>query len=492
MKRWKYLLIVSCVLCVGCGPATPELGLLEEAAEAMGSLRAVSETTGVILEGSGRTYRLGQNQTPRADLPYYEIENYRLAIDFANQRWQLRQDRTTTFFTGNPLFGVRQTFGLDGDVAYDEGDDDGFVQASDRVASQRRAELYHNPLGIILLGLDETSTASNLRDEGGDHVVDIAAADGAQFTLYVDADTLHPSRVVSTRYDTMLGDVTYETIFEDYAESGGLGGFQARLTLPRQYTINLGEDTIAEYRVTSDTQAQIGDLSVSAAPPPSDEVTVESEEVANGVWRLAGGSHHSGLVEFDDFLALIEAPQSEARTLAVIEHARGLVPDKPLQYVVNTHHHFDHSAGIRAAVSEGLTVITHEINAPFFEDLVARQHTIEQDALARNPQPLNIETVNGDEVYELSNGRRTLQISRIVGDRHSDGIVMAYLPATRERILFEVDSFTPGASAAPFAAALLENIEEKRLRINTIVPLHGPGTASLDDLEEAVEQEGRR
>ncbi len=491
MKRWKQLLIVSCVLFVGCGPATPELGLLEEAAEAMGSLRAVSETTGVILEGSGQTYRLGQNQTPRGDLPYYEIENYRLAIDFANERWQLRQDRTTTFFTGNPLYGVRQTFGLDGEVAYDEGDE-GFVQASDRVASQRRAELYHNPLGIILLGLDETSTASNLRDEGGDHVVDIAAADGAQFTLYVDADTLHPSRVVSARYHPMLGDVSYETIFEDYAESGGLGGFQARLTLPRQYTINLGEETIAEYRVSTDTQTAVGDLSVSAAAPPSDEIVVESEEVANGVWHLTGGSHHSALVEFDDFLALIEAPQSEARTLAVIEHARGLVPDTPLQYVVNTHHHFDHAMGIRAAVSEGLTVITHEINAPFFEDIVARAHTIEQDALARNPQPLNIETVEGDDVYELSSGRRTLQISRIVGDQHSDGIVMAYLPATRERILFEVDSFTPGAAEAPFAAALLENIEEKRLRINTIVPLHGSGTATLDDLEETVEQQGRR
>ena len=490
MKRW-HCLIVSCVLFVGCGAATPELQLLEDAAEAMGSLRAVSETTGVVLEGSGRTYRLGQNPTPRADLPYYEIENYRLQLDFANQRWQLRQDRTTTFLTGNPFFGVRQTYGLDGDVAYDEGGD-GMVQASDRVAAERWAELYHNPLGILLLGLDETSTASNLREEDGDQVVDIVAANGTQLTLYVDGETLHPSRVVSTRYHPMLGDVAYETIFEDYAEAGGLGGFQARLTLPRQYTVNLGEYTMAEYRVTSDTQAPIGDLSASDAAPMSDEVVVESEEVADGVWHLTGGSHHSALIEFDEFLALIEAPQSEARTLAVIEHARGLQPEKPLQYVVNTHHHFDHSGGIRAAVSEGLTVITHEINVPFFEDLVARQHTIEQDALARNPQPLTIEPVIGDDVYELSSGRRTLQISRIVGDRHSDGIVMAYLPAARERILFEVDAFSPGAASAPFAASLLENIEERNLRINTIVALHGPGVATLDDLESAAEQAGRR
>ena len=489
MKRWLHRLIVSCVLFVfvGCGAATPELQLLEDAAEAMGSLRAVSETTGVVIEGSGRTYRLGQNATPRADLPYYEIENYRLQLDFANQRWQLRQDRTTTFLTGNPLFGVRQTYGLDGDVAYDE-QGDATVRASDRVAAERWVEMYHNPLGIILLGLDETSTASNLREEDGQQVVDIVAANGTQLTLYVDGTTLHPSRVVSARYHPVLGDVSYETVFEDYAEAGGLGGFQARLTLPRSYTINLGEDTIAEYRVSSDTQAQIGDLSAPDAEPASTEVVVEAEEVADGVWHLTGGSHHSALIEFDDFLALVEAPQSEARTLAVIEHARGLQPEKTLQYVVNTHHHFDHSAGIRAAVSEGLTVITHDLNRAFFEDMVARQHTIEPDALARNPQPLTLEAVEDDDVYELSSGRRTLQISRIVGDRHCDGILMAYL--TRERILIEVDAFSPGAAAAPFAATLLENIEERNLRINSIVPLHGPGTATLDDLEGAIQRAG--
>lgn len=487
--RWEHRLIVSSVvLFVGCGAATPELQLLEDAAEALGGLRAVSETTGMVLEGSGRTYRLGQNITPRADLPYYEIENYRLQIDFENRRWRLRQDRTSTFLTGNPLYGVRQTYGFDDGTAYDEADD-GMVRASDRAAAERRAEMHHNPIGILQLGLDETSTADNLREEDGQQVVDIATADGVQFTLYVDGATMHPSRVVSTRYHPMLGDVAYETVFEDYAETGGLGGFQARLTLPRNYTTRLDEYTIAEYRVTTDTQAQIGDLSVSAAEPPSDDVTVEAEELADGVWHLKGGSHHSALIEFDEFLALIEAPQSEARTLAVIEHARGLRPEKPLRYLVNTHHHFDHAAGLRAAVSEGLTVITHEINRPFFEALAARRHTIEPDALARNPRPIEIEPVIADDVYELSSGRRTLQISRIVGDPHCDGMLMAYL--TRERMLFEVDAFSPGAAAAPFAAALLENIEERNLRVRTIVPLHGPGVATLDDLESAVEQEAR-
>ena len=478
---------MSSVLFVGCGgAATPELQLVEDTAVAMGSLRAVRETTTLVLEGQGRTYRLGQNTSPRSDLPYYEVENYQLQVDFANERWRLRQDRTSTFLTGSPLYGVRQISGLDGDVAYDE-QGGRTVRLSERVAADRWAEMYHTPLGIVLLALDETSSVSNLREEEGQQVVDIAAANGTQFTLFVDGETGLPSKVMSSTYHATLGDVAIETLFEDYAESGGLGGFQIRLTLPRTYTTTLDRFQVSTYRVSSNTNGQIDDLAapadVRSAAAALATATVEVEEVAGGVWYLTGQSHHSVLVEFDEYLALIEAPQSETRTLAVIERARALQPDKPLQYVVNTHHHFDHSAGIRAAVSEGLTVITHEVNRSFLEGLVASQHSIVPDALARNPQPLTIETVTGDEPYELTDGRRTLQIYRIVDDLHCDGIVMAYLP--RERILIEADAYSPTSREAPFAEVLLRNIEDRGLRVNTILPLHG-GVSELEDLESAV------
>ena len=72
---------------------------------------------------------------------------------------------------------------------------------------------------------------SSLREEEGRQVVDIAAANGTQFTLFVDGETGLPSKVRSSMYHANLGDVAIETLFEDYAESGGLGGFQIRLTL---------------------------------------------------------------------------------------------------------------------------------------------------------------------------------------------------------------------------------------------------------------------
>ena len=55
---------------------------------------------------------------------------------------------------------------------------------------------------------------------------------------------------------------------------------------------------------------------------------VESQKLADGVWLLGGGLYNSVLVEFNDFVAVVEAPQNEARSLAVIAEVNRLVPDK--------------------------------------------------------------------------------------------------------------------------------------------------------------------
>ena len=60
---------------------------------------------------------------------------------------------------------------------------------------------------------------------------------------------------------------------------------------------------------------------------------------------------------------------------------------------------------------------------------------------------------------------------------------MVYLP--RERVLIEVDAFSPTSQEFPFAEVLLQNIVDRGLRVDTIMPLHG-GLSTLEDLEAAV------
>ncbi len=165
---------------------------------------------------------------------------------------------------------------------------------------------------------------------------------------------------------------------------------------------------------------------------------------------------------------LIDAPQSDARTLAVIAKARELRPGKPLTHVVNSHHHFDHSGGIRAAVAEGLTVITHQGNAAFIEEIVKRPHTLVPDALSKSPRPLKIETVADEKV--ISDGTMTVHLYAAPGE-HSETMLAAYLP--RDRALIVIDVYEPGEAVHMFAADFLEDLEKRKLRVERIVPLHG-------------------
>src|SRR5207253_5590086 len=105
------------------------------------------------------------------------------------------------------------------------------------------------------------------------------------------------------------------------------------------------------------------DAAKQGAIPP---VRAESQKVADGVWFIGGGTHNSVLVEYKDYLAVVEAPNSEERSLAVIAEVKKTVPNKPIRYLVNTHHHWDHSSGIRTYVAEGATVITSEMNKTYY------------------------------------------------------------------------------------------------------------------------------
>ena len=85
------------------------------------------------------------------------------------------------------------------------------------------------------------------------------------------------------------------------------------------------------------------------------------------MWFIAGGSHNSVAIEMKDYMILVETPLNDGRSVPVIEQVKQLVPGKPIRYVINSHGHFDHSGGLRAAVAEGATIVTQAQNKPYFE-----------------------------------------------------------------------------------------------------------------------------
>jgi glyoxylase-like metal-dependent hydrolase (beta-lactamase superfamily II) len=185
---------------------------------------------------------------------------------------------------------------------------------------------------------------------------------------------------------------------------------------------------------------------------------------------------------------LVEAPLDDRRALAVVGEVKRLAPTRPIRYVVNSHHHFDHAGGLRAAAGEGITVITHESNRAFFERALAAPARVNPDHLAKSGRKGAVEGVRDKRI--LTDGVRTVELHHMAGNNHGDGLLMVYLP--REKMLSQADAFTPPAPNAPPPAAvnpntvnLDDNIKRLELAVDQLLPLHGR-IVPLADLHRAI------
>jgi glyoxylase-like metal-dependent hydrolase (beta-lactamase superfamily II) len=281
----------------------------------------------------------------------------------------------------------------------------------------------------------------------------------------------------------VLGDMPISVWYTDYKDFGGVK-FPTRI---RQTAAGLPslDLTVTEVRTNVPLEVAVPDNVRRAVLPYA---VVSSEEVADGVWYVTGGSHHSVVIEMKDHVIVVESPLDDQRALAVINETRKLVPRKPIRYVINTHHHFDHSGGLRAFASIGVPIITQEVNRAFLESALATPTTIAPDMLATSGRTAVVEAFVDRRV--LADETRIVEIHHVPGNVHHDGLALVYLP--RERILIEADAFTPLAPNAtypiPFNAAsvnLAEMIARHRMVVDTLLPLHGR-KVTLTELHRAI------
>jgi glyoxylase-like metal-dependent hydrolase (beta-lactamase superfamily II) len=285
----------------------------------------------------------------------------------------------------------------------------------------------------------------------------------------------------------VVGDLYNENVYTNYRDVGGVK--VPRFHQHQDYDDGgnvpnvsggdhaFGLETVSEVRVNVAGAALTVPNEVRTAK--IDPVRVQSQKLGDGLWLLAGGSHNSVAVEFRDHVVVIEAPLNEERSVAVIGEVNKLIPNKPIKYVVNTHHHWDHLGGIRTYVHEGATVITHEGNRPYYmEVLRARPWVLEPDRFSLNPpeewsEGYIFETVR--EKFILGDDTRTIELHSVAGLAHALGMLIVYIP--KEKIVVQADLYNPQATALNASnRTFYQNLQRLKLDVATIVGIHGnPG-----------------
>jgi glyoxylase-like metal-dependent hydrolase (beta-lactamase superfamily II) len=207
------------------------------------------------------------------------------------------------------------------------------------------------------------------------------------------------------------------------------------------------------------------------APPAPAPMTVTSEKLGDGLYRLTTGpgSYDSVIVEFKDYVMMLEAGQSQARALAYVAETKKLIPNKPIRYVMNTHPHADHTGGLPVLVAEGATIITQKNNEEFLEKALDTPRTLLSDSLSQNPKKVKIETVAEKRVY--SDGTRMVEMYHIFPAPHSNGLIIAYIP--KEKVIFQGDfSVNPGEPANDHVKALVPVLERLNLDFDRYINVH--------------------
>ena len=475
------LVVAIAVASSACGP---QAGSLQAANDTLGA----AQVNTIEFSGTGRWYQFGQAPAPNLPWPAFDVSSYTATINYAAPAARVQMTRKQTIEPGRvrpaPVEQKPDQY-VSGTTAWNLAAPAGaapntapVAQPQPAAVEERVMEIWTTPHGFLKAAL--VNNATSTPSEGGSEVTFSSGKN--KYVGIINAQN-EVTRVQTWIDNPVLGDTEVVFTYSDYKDVGGVR-FPSRIQRVQ------GEHPVLELTVSAVTANPAVNITApaeaNAAPAP---VAVTVEKLANGVYFLKGGTHHSVAIDQKDHIVVVEGPQNEARSSAVIAKVKETIPNKPIKYLVNTHVHFDHSGGVRTFVDEGATIVTHQDNKPYYQKAWDAPHTINPDKLAQSKKTATFETF-GDK-HVLTDGSRTIEIHKITGGGHNDAFAMVYLP--KEKILIEGDAYTPPAANAPpptaanpFSVNLDENITRLKLDVKQIAPLHGPGVATMADLKAFI------
>jgi len=325
------------------------------------------------------------------------------------------------------------------------------------------------------------------------NVITFASSNGVQWTLFFDARSNLLSKYEQMVSDNLKGDTVQETIFPAYRAVGKIKVPTKRITKRAgditeevdyrevQFNVKPAESAFAKPEGLDELPA--------FTPPP-----IKETKLADGVYLFESGTN-SLVVEFSDHVMVIEPSAGGRGPKPTINKAREIFPGKPVKYVVITHHHDDHSGGVRSYVAEGTTVVTTPANQSYFETMSTSDFSINRDDQTQNKRKPSFEFVqNKKRVF--TDGKQTVEIIDIGPSPHANEMLIAYLP--KEKLVFQGDLVnlpntgkymptTVNISTVHF----FDSIKRLGLDVDRISAVHGPST-SLDDLRKAIEKSRSR
>jgi cyclase len=224
-------------------------------------------------------------------------------------------------------------------------------------------------------------------------------------------------------------------------------------------------------------------LAQGAVAQDFSKVEVAAQKLGDSTWMLTGAGGNIGLSVGDDAVFVID--DQFAPLVPRIKAAIARITPKPVQFVLNTHFHFDHTGGNEAFGKDGALIVAHDnVRRRMSRDQLISLITSTSPQKASPKAALPVITVageitfhiNGDEVHAFHVPRAHTDGDLIVHFRQSDVVHMGDVFFNGSYPFIDVSS---GGSAEGVLAAA-----DRVLALSTertkIIPGHGPLAGKAD------------
>ena len=434
------------------------------AAEGGNDLRALKS---LAIKGDARFWEPGQSFLAGAEPRFLGDATFAITWDLANSRARTAWDRDQKY--PDPPVKMKYTETVLPTLGYVT-DDKNVSQAMSgiRVATHQR-ELERASPWLLVKAMDEPGKvrAAGSQKLGQQSLPAVSYADGpTTFTILFDPKTHLPAAIRTRDDDNINGDSNFDLVLADWKPVG-----RAQIAQSLSYRINDVEIGKLTYREVSANPAIPADTfgvpdAVKAAAKPaatgnvpyqwvlrrlfltrftdSDSIlfptggALKLVELTPNVQHVEGGTANNLIVAMKDHLVIFDAPYGELQSRWVIDAAKMKYPGKPIRYLVLTHHHMDHTGGMRTYVAEGAKVIVPTPDKAYFERDIKMPHTVVPDDLQKKPRSTEIIEVKDQMTLKDDTGE--IRIYNIANP-HVQGFLLAHV--VNGNILYVTDLISP-------------------------------------------------
>jgi len=483
MKRTLLFALLLSIPLLALAQGTSPSQRVDKAVQAMGGEAALGQLKSLTVRARVKEWEPHQSHVAGGEMRFANESVYTQTRDLSSGAVRTEWERNYSYpatrtykFTEVLAGGVGYVNGIDTTARTKQdlsSNPPQHTMSGMRAAATTRELTRSSPLLLLDMKKNVDGVQAAPAQKAGDK--SLPAVRYGAFIVLFDPATGLPERIRTRDYEPLEGDSNYDLVLSDWREIGGV-------KYPFRQTMQLNGKAISDatieeasfnaevdakqFAIPEDYRMDAPKMADPANVPyqwvlrrpiigvllDSDAVSYDSQanpsglklvDRAPGVAQVQGGSHNSLIVEMEKYLVVFDAPVGDAQSKWTLAEAKKKFGAKPVKYVVLTHHHMDHTNGVRTYAAQGATVVVAQGNGAFFRKVLTSPDTLGRDAPKNKFTPKIVEV---KDRWSVNDGKREVG-AYVIENPHAANYLMGYVPDAK--LGWVTDLWSPGRDALP-------------------------------------------